>query len=272
MKKGIFCAIIILLFLGFVFYLGLVSVKVPAGSYGILQSRTSGVTPKIIENGVFSWQWEAVIPKNAVIHTFTKEKFRSNQKIRGALPSADIYSSLVKGNPDFSYSFDFDITLEVIPESVVTLLKNGEISSQNSLNSYLSEIAEKIADSLCRHLIDSNEENLVALYDIPSALEKLNFAEKYKSVKICDVIMKNASIPDVHLYKIARNSYEKFQALVDSNIGEAASVQAERILTDERSVQKLTKIGELLKQYPELNALLSNGSTADVLKALNDLN
>ena len=50
MKKGFISFIIILLFAGFIFYLGFVSFRVPVGKYGVMTSKTSGVYQKIIEN------------------------------------------------------------------------------------------------------------------------------------------------------------------------------------------------------------------------------
>ena len=96
-------------------------------------------------------------------------------------------------------------------------------------------------------------------------------SKKFEYIDVKDVVLKKAKIPDVRLYKIARKSYEKFQDMVDALLGEAAKEQAQKILADERSVNRLTKIGEVLKKYPDLNNLLSNGGSADVLKALNNL-
>ena len=59
--------------------------------------------------------------------------------------------------------------------------------------------------------------------------------------------------------------------MVDALLSDAAKEQAQKILADERSVNRLTKIGEVLKKYPDLNNLLSNGGSAEVLKALNNL-
>ncbi len=72
MKKGFISFIIILLFAGFIFYLGFVSFRVPVGKYGVMTSKTSGVYQKIIENEKFCWRWEKVIPKNAEIYVFEK--------------------------------------------------------------------------------------------------------------------------------------------------------------------------------------------------------
>ena len=75
----------------------------------------------------------------------------------------------------------------------------------------------------------------------------------------------------MELYNLARESVKKFQLKVDDELLLEAKEQAEKILSDERSVKKLAKIGQMLKDFPELNSLLSNGNTAEVLKALNEL-
>jgi len=116
-----------------------------------------------------------------------------------------------------------------------------------------------------------NENKVIAVYDLPAILNQMNIQAKYADVTVKEVFVKNASVPDIRLYKIAQNSYEKFQAVVDSELAVFAKEHAQTIMAEERSVKKLTQIGEMLKQYPELNNLLSNGSAADVLKALNEL-
>ena len=75
----------------------------------------------------------------------------------------------------------------------------------------------------------------------------------------------------MELYNLARESVKKFQLKVADELLLEAKEQAEKILSDERSVKKLAKIGQMLKDFPELNSLLSNGNTAEVLKALNEL-
>lgn len=271
MKKGIVSVIIILLFGAAVFYFGLVNMKVPAGQYGIMVSKTGGVNENIIENGKLMWRWEALLPTNVEIHKFDHGIFHSSQSLKGSLPSAEIYTSLIKGDPDFSYSFDYEISLLVTPENVVQLLKNGTVNSNESLKTYLEENAEKIAFDLSKNIIEQNAENLVTVFDVEPAVEQLKKSKKFEYIDVKDVVLKKAKIPDVRLYKIARKSYEKFQDMVDALLGEAAKEQAQKILADERSVNRLTKIGEVLKKYPDLNNLLSNGGSAEVLKALNNL-
>jgi len=271
MKKRIFAFFIILIFLLFVFFLGFVSLRIPSGSVGILTSNTSGVYSRVIENGKFCWRWEALIPKNSKIIKLSKNSLLFNQSFNGSLPSAEIYSALIKGNPDFSYSFDFDILLSVSPEDMPYFVNQKNIQSEDEYMSELKKTAKKIADNLSQKLIQMNENTVIASYDVQFLISELDLQTKYKPVKIDDIYIKKANVPDLKLYKIAQKSYEKFQDIVDEKLSEYAREHADKIMSDERSVKKLTKIGEVLKQYPELNTLLTNGSTAEVLKAINDI-
>lgn len=268
--KGIISTFIILIFAGFVFYLGFVSYKVPQGKIGVLVSKTGGTYPKIIKNGEFIWKWECVIPKNTELYVFSKTDYVSNQKFSGALPSADIYSSLIKGSPDFSYSFDFDIHLGIEEDFLLKLVERGEALGQSELNAWFERKAESISREISQVLIGMNEDTVIASYNVPEILKDIKLEEQFPDVKIRDVYVNKASVPDLRLYKMAQSSYDSFQSLLDEKIAEKAQELADSFVADERSVKKLTKIGEMLKEYPELNALLSNGSTADVLKALNE--
>lgn len=271
MKKGFISFIIILLFAGFIFYLGFVSFRVPVGKYGVMTSKTSGVYQKIIENEKFCWRWEKVIPKNAEIYVFEKKSCVFEQSFSGELPSGKIYSSLVKGEPDFSYSFDFEIYLSVKPENLIQLVDAQNLTGQKSLEEYLQKISAKISQELSQYIIKMNENTVIASYNVPEIIENLNLNNKYDFVTVDEILIKNASVPDLNLYNLAKESYKKLQAEIDVNLAEYAKQHAQKIIENENSVKKLSKIGEMLKQYPELNSLLSNASASEVLKALNDL-
>lgn len=270
--RGVLSALIVLIFAGFVFFLGYASIRVPVGKYGIMSSKTGGVYPEVIENGNFCWRWELVIPKNAEIFIFTPASHHFSRSFNGALPSAEIYSRLVQGNPDFSYSFDFDIYLSVNKENLAALASANSLKSDDDLDSYLSGVSEKIARDISQKIIEMNENTVIASYNVPEILSSLDLGSKYKPVEISDVFVKKASVPDLALYNLAKSSYQKFQAEVDASLSDYAKAHAETIIDDEKSVKKLEKIGEVLQKYPELNTILSNGSSADVLKALSELN
>ena len=271
MKKGIISTIIILLFAGFVFYLGFVSFKIPVGKYGVMVSKTSGVYKELLQNGKFCWRWEKIIPRNAKIYVFDGESRKYTQSFTGELPSAKIYSAFVKGEPDFSYSFDFEIYLSLDPQKLVDFVRQENITDETALNEYLEKTAEKISRDLSQHIIELNENTVIASYDVPQMLEKLNLTQKYDFVEVQEVFLKKANVPDLNLYKLAKTSYQTFQTNVDDNLKILAKQQAEKIMQNETSMKQLSKIAEILRQYPELNTLLTNGNAADFFKALKDL-
>lgn len=271
MKKGLFSFVIILLFSIFVFYLGFASFSVPAGKYAVMVSKTSGLHKQLIENSKFTWRWEKVIPKNASLYVFSLEPYICRKSFTGSLPSADIYSSLVMGNPDFKYKFDFDIYLKVEKENLIDLVEKENVKNQEELELFLETTGAKISQDLSQHIIKMNENTVIASYDVQEILKELDLSKKYPLVKVSSVTVKNAFVPDLNLYNIAKNSYEKFQDLIDKKLSEAAKEQADKIMGDERSIKKLEKIGELLKKYPELNTLFADSSTVEVIKSLNEL-
>ena len=271
MKKGFISTIIILLFAGFVFYLGYVSFQVPSGKNGVMVSKTSGTYKQVIENDRFCWRWEKIIPKNAKICVFDRTPVLFVQSFSGELPSGKIYSSLIKGEPDFSYKFEFDIYLSPRLETLPELVSEQNLTDQASLEEYLQKLATKISQELSQHIIKMNENTVVASYDVPEIIEKLELRKKYSFINIDEIFIKSASVPDLNLYGLAKSSYENFQHQVDQKLAEYADQYAKKIMEDENSLKRLSKIGEILKTYPELNSLLSNSSSSEVLKALNDL-
>lgn len=271
MKKGFIGTIIILLFSGFVFFLGYVSFQVPSGKAGVMVSKTSGTYGQIIENDRFCWRWERIIPKNAKIFIFDRTSKLFTQSFSGELPSGKIYSALIKGEPDFSYRFEFEIYLSPDLEKLPELVSEQNLTGQDSLEEYMNKMSAKISQEMSQHIIKMNENTVIASYNVPEIIEKLELRKKYDFINIDEIFIKTASVPDLNLYALAKSSYEKFQQQVDKNLSEYAAQHAKKIMEDENSVKKLSKIGEMLKKYPELNSLLSNPSSSEVLKALNEL-
>ena len=70
MKKFFLSLFIIILFAGAVFFIGWGQFAVPAGSYGVMVSKTSGISEKTIVPGEFCWFWERLLPTNVSMRTF----------------------------------------------------------------------------------------------------------------------------------------------------------------------------------------------------------
>ena len=130
--KNFICFLIILIFGGFVFFTGWTQIKVKPGNIGIVQSKTSGVSSKIVVPGKFSWHKEFLIPTNAQILKFEYKPYNGTKTITGR-----------RGSNDFS--FTFQISLSYQPELFVDLMNDNRISNQEDFESYLEGVASYLA-------------------------------------------------------------------------------------------------------------------------------
>lgn len=86
-----------------------------------MQSKTGGIYSKPIVPGSFEWRWERLLPTNVTLTAFSTEPVNSVLTVSGTLPGGETYSSLLEGNPSFSYSMTLQITASVAPEDILEL-------------------------------------------------------------------------------------------------------------------------------------------------------
>ncbi|MBO4640642.1 MAG: hypothetical protein J5710_12895 [Treponema sp.] len=132
--------LIILIFGAFVFFVGWTQIKVKPGSIGIVQSKTSGISSKIIIPGHFSWHKEFLIPTNAQIEKFEYKPYNGTKTISGK-----------RGSGDFSFTFQISLSYE--PELIADLLQDNKISNQEDFESYLEGVASYLAQRAADYLI-----------------------------------------------------------------------------------------------------------------------
>ena len=74
MKKAvrsfITCLVILVIFGGAVFFIGWTQLRIKPDCVGVIKSKTSGVQKKPVYPGMFSWNWEFLIPTNADLKLF----------------------------------------------------------------------------------------------------------------------------------------------------------------------------------------------------------
>ncbi len=274
MKKGIFSLILILAAAGAVFYFGWAQNKVGIGEAGVLISKTGGVSKKIIKNGDFFWNWQLLIPKNAKVVTFPLQTQTFKKSISTKLPSGDLYSLQLKETPDFSYSFDFSISLSLSEDNLATLVEKNNLQSAEDCKNYLDSKADEIARAAASYISSLQAEKLADSVSLSSesVLRGIKAETAFPDVKISSLTVLKSNFADHDLYELAKKSYLDFQSLVNQEMASAAKSQAQAILKDDRTVKKLQRIGETLKNYPQLSEILKNGDTVQVIKALSELN
>lgn len=150
MKKFLASLMILVIFCGFVFYLGWTQFKIKPESVGVIVSKTNGIDKTPVENGKFSWHKEFLLPTNAVLKSFSIKPVNVNKTVSGSMP--------IMG-ADFSYSFDYSISLTVAPEVIPQLLSENKITDSADLNFYLTNAADTIAQLATEYLLKRYQEN-----------------------------------------------------------------------------------------------------------------
>ncbi|MCR5724558.1 MAG: hypothetical protein K6G80_05680 [Treponema sp.] len=275
MKKnaGICFTVIFVLLLaaaGFLFFRGWVQFSVGVDECGVLVSKTGGVYKMPVEKGRFVWRWEPLLPTNATLLRFSKQNWHCTKRVSGALPSAEIYSLQIQQNPDFTYSFDFDIALQLRAEELVDLVESGAIQHQDDIEPYFDKCAQTLAEHAARYIISASnakDEFPLPVFSSDEIVSAVSGAA-YKGVQVHAIFVTASKIPDLNIYETAKNTFETFASQVNTELAGLARRQAELIVSDNRAVNKLVKVGETLKNYPELAEVLKNSDAALLLKSL----
>ena len=253
-QKVIFCAIVLLCVAGYAFYRGCVFLKVPVGACAVLSSKTSGTYPQPITHSAFLWRWEALIPKNITLTSYSLAPRTISSNIQGSLPSAELYAMQVKGNPDFSYSFKIDVVLSPKAEQIRAVAKGAEPLSPNQFEALLTEAAQRVASDTADFIIRSCNEQPARVapeYTSEEILVAISAQEKYAAFDISSVFVKEAHIPDTELYALAKNTYRAYQETLSTALEREAEIQAKALVEDNRTLNKLEKFGEVLEKYPK---------------------
>ena len=131
--KNFICFLILVIFAGFVFFVGWTQIKVKPGDIGIVQSKTGGISYKPVIPGQFSWHKEFLLPTNAQINKFEYKPYNGTKTVT---------ASRAQGN---DFSFTFQLSLSYVPELIIDLLNDSKISNQEDFEKYLDATAAYLA-------------------------------------------------------------------------------------------------------------------------------
>lgn len=207
MKKFFLCVFILMIFSGFVFFIGWTQIRVKPDSMGVVISKLRGVDETPVLPGVFSYHKDFLLPTNAELKVFQLKPYAGTNVISGELPSSDFYntSNVYK----FSYNFVFSVEAHVTPEMVIDLLKRNVIFSSEDLPVFL----EKQMDSVCQdcanlYLKKACDNPDFRVYDltIVDLFKECNLAEKYADIEIDVLALTNSQLPDYEMYNYLRKN------------------------------------------------------------------
>ncbi|MFI3258227.1 MAG: hypothetical protein R3Y36_08025 [Spirochaetales bacterium] len=256
MKKFIVSLIILLIFAGAVFVLGWLEIFVPLDNYGVLISKTSGVSPDVIQAGNFTWRWERLIPTNSQIRTFDAYPQTFSKTIQGTLPSSEIYKNMLEGNPDFSYSFSIDIVMNIIPDRLPNFVNETGAKDDAKLQEYLNNQADSIARSAIQYILENSANDIDFVIEASLSntelIDGIHASSRYADLDIASIHINNAKLPDLTMYDYAKTTYEIYQETIRQTLRESAELQGTQAAEDYLELERFSRLGRILADYPSL--------------------
>ena len=236
-----------------VFFLGWVQYSVPAGSVGVLRSKTHGT--ELVSEGKLHWVWYKLIPKNVTVLVFSVKENTIALEISGVLPSGSTYSALAGLKTDFSYNYSGSLTYRLKTEYLPALCSSENLLSQADLDAYLSRLKGEI-ENQAKSLLWSYGENEKILEEAQKtgkieALEKA-LVSANPMIEILGCTIKTIRFPDFVLYNEVRQLYNDYLGAQRIEIRETIELAALENIQNRRRIDDLTVYGELLTKYPIL--------------------
>ncbi|GHV34107.1 hypothetical protein AGMMS4952_26430 [Spirochaetia bacterium] len=245
--KNVVRLLLVLILAGTAFFFGWAQLPVPPGSYGVLRSKTHGVDTALIREGEFRWVWYKLIPTNAQTMVFTLKPLTRQVRAAGNLPSAETYAAVAGIKADFSYELAATLSFTLKADTLPSLVRAGELSSQESLEEY-EEKAANIIEQFSLEQLRAYAAEDTFLGGIPKdAAVRLaeDIRGAFPDIENLSCTIQQAKYPDLALYTMVRSVYEEY-------LGSQQAVQAERNLNVLFRFDELERYGELLTKYPVL--------------------
>ncbi|HUX13421.1 MAG TPA: hypothetical protein VMW87_10350 [Spirochaetia bacterium] len=274
MKKFLVSFIILVVAGAVVFYFGWVQLQLPADTYAVAFTKTGGWDKSVLQPGTFIWRWERIIPTNFRLDKYLIETQQSRLQTSGTLPSGEIYSQYLPGNPSFAFDIALTVSYRLKPDALPQLTQDGLLTPQ-TLNAYYknfeADLVQKAGTTLQSVVSQTAESQTFS----PAALETHLLSElrkQFPDFEIMHATPTKLQIPDMALYRRARDSYV---ALLDSktrSLEQATNAAAVDQVRKNNRLDLLRQYGEVLTQYPVLLKYLAleNGQNPDSIN-LNDL-
>lgn len=256
MKKFFVSVIIIAIFAGILLFIGWTQFSIPSGTTGVMISKTGGIHPSAIIPGEFTWRWERLLPTNTEIRVFSMYPKTVTSTLSGSLPSAEIYSPMLEGRPDFSYSFTVSLDLQLKQGSLPSFVRRTNALGQDELHEYLTTKAQEAAKDVLDYILNSQKNNsLSALsisYDTESILKSLHTGSKYSDITFDSVHIQTVKLPDVELYLLAKEAYTTYQDKVRGALTSLTNDQSVQSAEDYLHIERFSRWGKVLEDYPIL--------------------
>jgi hypothetical protein len=257
MKKFLFTLLILLVLGGAGFFFGWAQLKVPVGSYGVINSKTYGIDPQLVQSGEFRWVWYKLIPTNVQISVFQLKSGKFPIDFNSSLPSGDNYASFAGlSSADFSWNLRGEIAFSISPDMLITLVSRQNLLNQEELDAYTREIAQNIKVMIVQTLSSLDSSNNQRLEKILSGDNDIQLEQEIKrrfpEIRDFSFTITSAKFPNFTLYRQVRLLYEDFMDKQREIISASFGRRAENHIEIQLHYMELEGYGELLTKYPVL--------------------
>ncbi|MCL2481623.1 MAG: hypothetical protein FWF38_07925, partial [Spirochaetaceae bacterium] len=236
----------------------------------------TGYDKNVLETGNFYFRWQKLIPKNSKTYIINNVFRKRDITVSGILPSGNIYSQVMQGNPDFSYSVSTTVTYSISKDLIVEKgsIELFDLNQTTGIDNFFIETDKSIQSLLKNYIetsflanIEGTQNNANIDLNILSQ-EKLKekLIPKMSGIIISDLAVINSSFPDINLYRVAAKQYMEVLADKKKILLEAELKTASRDAELAKKFETLQKYGELLNKYPILLDYFMINPNGDILK------
>ena len=254
--KKVIVSLIILFVLGAVaFGFGYVPFRLEPGERVLMFSRTSGWDEEPLAPGSFSWRWELLIPQNVTFYRFPSEARRVNLTSTTSLPSADLYREYLEGSPVLEERVRMRLRYRISDVGIAELAPigvnaEGIASWYDDLDDQLRSVGLDATAVAIRSFLDQDEE--IPLGEFVISTIESRIAERFPEIELEAVVVEEIAIPDIVLYRTARETYLDVQGQRRDALLDAVKVTALEHTRQNDRIEVLTRYGEILDRHPVL--------------------
>ena len=256
MKRLIVLFVVLVIIASVVFFFGWIQIKLDEDSYAVIFTKTAGWEEEVISPGKFAWRWQQLLPTNLTLHEFPITPHFTSATVRGSLPSAATYGTLLESATPFSYVISVNVIYRLQPAALPGLVRDDGLRS-DALGAYYNridtEMEQLIAEStLC--LLGQPAQLTPPASALAEAVQSLTatLMRRYPGLEFLSVSPTRIELPDIELYLETK---QRYIAILDART-EAMQNAAEELATDQTAIDaelaRLERYGEILERYPIL--------------------
>lgn len=254
MKKAFVIFLLLIILAGTGFGFGYVPLRLEPGTQAVMFSKTSGWHDETFQAGQFAWAWELLIPTNATLYTFQDDVRTLSVDSESLLPSADVYSQFLEGEPSFTDRTDLQISYRISAQGLLELAPRG--LRPDGVEEWYTDTDSRIEGLVMRILRNTIEDTATSSGTLSTASVADTVTEQLEDripeIELTAVVVRELSLSDIELYREGRDTYMAVQeARRDALIAATQDLAQSQASSDQR-LDNLERYGKLLTDYPIL--------------------